>query len=159
MAKITRKKTTKAAATRRQKFKPSDYSSVGQNPIKLKKSLSADWDIDESRSLGRPRSRKVSTRKKPAVQSPPARDSQWTVRGVSAKSKLRAKKAAKEAGMPLGQWLDEAVSRQTEAHSAPDTDQRGYTHHLLEQVERRLAALERKKSFWDRLAEFVSRSK
>lgn len=141
-----KKVSAKAKQQSKRRFQPSDYSQQSQRPIKLKSTLRSDWDL-EAAAAGKPvRERKVSTS---TSRKPRETGTQWIIRGVSPEIKAASKEAAKASGLTLGEWIESRLSHTREATDAE------MIAALLQDIERRLGALEEKKSFWDRLGDLV----
>lgn len=82
---------------------------------------------------------------------------QWTVRGVAPETRELAVAAAKRAGRPLGEWLDEAIRRNA-AEPSPRSSEEGVEAPGMERVlarldemQQQLRALETRRSWWQRL--------
>lgn len=167
-----------------------DYSQKPQKPIKLKPSIAHErpnaisWRSSPAEILNEPPAKAVSAppltpprapNPPPATKPTPPEAAPWTLRGVSQEVREEVIRAAREDGMPVGEWIDDVLRQmlfEPEPGSGPEPEveeeatpreqpalvpAQDETHNglyvMLEDIRNRLQALEQRKSFWDRLRE------
>ena len=151
------------------KSKP-DYSDLPQKPITLKKGIGG-----LARPLGRQRGREEkqipiptpipTPEKQPAVKKSTATTGgQWTLRGVSPEAREIAMKTAREEGVKLHEWIEQAIYHA--ASPAPEnqisTQENQNDRVIMEafqEIRERLERIEEQSGFvyrfWQRLKELM----
>jgi hypothetical protein len=135
-----------------------DYTVLPQRPIKLKAGIGglveAPRKSDEKVAVKRPdEPAPIPPQMRPA-KKPRKSATQWTLRGVSPRAREAAVAAAKEQGMPLGQWIDQAIF-QTLAPAAKPQDSHQQLLDRLADIQARLERIERQPDWWERLKQFL----
>jgi predicted HicB family RNase H-like nuclease len=134
------------------------YSELPQRPIRLKA------DIGGLAGPGRKSVDKAETAK-PSIQNPlppqlrPAKKprkptTQWTLKGISPGTRDAAVQAAKTQGIPVGQWVDQAIRQSLTAGTNPSDSQQQVLD-ALGDIQARLERIERFPTWWERLKDFL----
>jgi hypothetical protein len=134
-----------------------DYSVLPQRPIKLKAEIGGlvrpPRATNKSKAEGLDKLVPVPPEQRPA-KKPRKSTTQWTLRGVSPERREAALRAAKEQGIPLGLWMDQAIGKAlAEADTAQDTQQQLLDR--LADIQARLERIEHHPDWWERLKQFL----
>ncbi|MGD8932261.1 MAG: hypothetical protein PVI52_06815 [Chromatiales bacterium] len=135
-----------------------DYSVLPQRPIKLKAGIGGlvepPHNSIDNDSVKRPdKPAPIPPQLRPA-KKPRKSTTQWTLRGVSPGAREAAVAAAKERGIPVGEWIDEAIFLAlTPADKPSDPNQQVFDR--LENIQARLERIERQPVWWERLVQFL----
>ena len=135
-----------------------DYSVLPQRPIKLKAGIGGLAPPPRKSVEKKP----VKTPDRPAPIPPQLRpakkprkpSTQWTLRDVSPGAQEAALQAAKERGIPLGQWIEEAISQALIPDDKP-ADSNQQVLDRLADLQARLESIENQPDWWERLKKFL----
>jgi hypothetical protein len=162
MTQIDNKAGTEGIPTERKGGMPvklkQDYSELPQKPIKLKegigglaKPLVKPIEKTDSQAPARPA---ANTPQKRTAKKPRQAVTQWTLRGVSPVAREAAVSAAREAGMPLGAWLEKTISQAVIPAAKAEYSQQPMLEALAD-IQARLARLEHRLDWPSRLKEYL----
>jgi hypothetical protein len=134
-----------------------DYSVLPQRPIRLKAEIGGlvrpQRAADKSTAKDSDRPAPVPPEQRPAKKSRRS-TTQWTLRGVSPEAREAALRAAKEQGIPLGQWMDQAIGKAL-AEAATSEDSQQQLLDRLADIQARLERIEHRPDWWERLKQFL----
>jgi len=135
-----------------------NYTELPQKPITLKTGIGGLAGPRRKRPVQATATKPnkpapVPPRLRPAKR-PRKATTQWTLRGISPEAREVALQAAKQEGMPVGQWLDRVIS-QAVAPAPEPPDRLSRVLETLADIQARLDRIEQGPDWWLRLKQFL----